>query len=66
MKAITKLYLSKEELTKIETMIDDIDDFLAEMSNLDCYCNQAYNYLIDAQDNLEAFRDEIDGLDDKE
>lgn len=68
MKAITKLYLSKEEMTKIETMIDDIEDFLTDMSYKgisDC-CNNEYDHLVEAQDLLELFRAEVEGIEDEE
>ena len=68
MKAVTKLYLSKEETTKIETMIDDIEKLLIEMSQKgisDC-CSNAYDHLIKAQNQLQLFLDEIEESDEEE
>lgn len=63
---VTKISFSAEESEKIENMMDDIENFLIEMqmNGLD-ESNKAFKHLVDAQDNLEMFLDNIYSLDEE-
>ena len=69
MKVVTKLYLTQEENDKIEVMVYDIDDLLVKMEKhgiSDRSNSAAYNHLVNAQDELQLFLDEVEGLDEEE
>lgn len=60
------LYISKKENKKIEKMIDDLEDFLVKMEKQGVVSsNISFKHLVDAQDNLEMFLDNIEHIDEE-